>query len=134
MLFHADKVDVDFEIRGRRYRVPVGCEVEIPDEVAYVIASRGIQLAAGPSPEKGAQRVTSEVVARAPVSPLLRESLVSKEVAADELADASGEDPAAEGDEGEGDGESDDDAAQKTLAQLERQGIKVPGKPPGKRR
>lgn len=126
MIFHAHERDLDFVLDGRRYVVPHGHEVEIPDRVAYCIAGRGICLKPGPAPSgKRVDAVTSGPSALSPAEQ------AGVDVA-EELADVTGEDPPADG--AEADDDSDAMAAQRTADALERQGIRLPGRRPGKRR
>jgi hypothetical protein len=137
VLFHAHKHALDFELGGRRYVVPLGSEVDIPDHLAYVIAARGIPLAKGPS---GGPRVES--AKPEPTRPQLAAvaHTVSKSEAEDALADVTGEDPADEDDDGpagltvDADEDEDEaDVAERTFQQLQQQGIRVPGKRPGRK-
>jgi hypothetical protein len=136
MLFHAHKRPLSFELGKRRYNVPLGTTVDIPDHLAYCVEARGIHLAKGPSPS--GERVAGEEIRRSrpAVEP---EAIVDAKTAAEELADVTGEDPPAEDDERGAaaseadDEESDSDIAERTAAQLEAQGIRLPGSLPGKR-
>lgn len=49
-----------FEIGDRRYDVPVGGVVEIPDELTFVIERRGLPLVAAPDAEGPTARVVLE--------------------------------------------------------------------------
>jgi hypothetical protein len=136
MLYHAHKTALDFELGKRRYAVPLGATVDIPDHLAYCIKARGIHLAEGPSPS--GERVAGKEIAR-PCLVVAPDAIVDAKTAADELADITGEDPPAEDDEyaaatsDDAGDESDGDIAERTAAQLEAQGIQLPGRRPGKR-
>ena len=122
MIFHnPHKATLTFELGGKRHVVPHGHDVDLPGTLAYCVESRGLPLVEGPG---GGARVHSEIVEQRPVLPALAEVLPTSAEAAEELADLTGEDPIDPSD----DVSEANDAAARTLAALERQGIKVPGK------
>ena len=59
MLFHnASKLEQKFSVGNRAYAVAPGANVEIPDNLAYVVKARGMVLVEGPSPVEGAPVVS----------------------------------------------------------------------------
>lgn len=134
MIFHARDRDFDFAVGGRRYVIPRGSDVDLPASVAHYVKTCGIPLIPGSG---GGPHVDS--VAAVPlraVPPARAAEAPTPAEVAEELADVTGEDPPAEGSE---DGEADDpgedeDAAARAAAQLERQGIELPGRRPRGRR
>ncbi len=48
---------LDFTLRGKRYEVPVGGEVEIPDRLAFAVKGRGLPLAPVEGEASGEERV-----------------------------------------------------------------------------
>lgn len=141
MLFHANKHALNFELAGRRYVVALGEAFDVPDRFAYCIKAHGIAAAEG----SGDGAVVTSTAAERPrlVSIADKDEIVTPAMAAEELADLSGEDPIETDDEGVAiakgsdnepadDDISDDEAADRTLAQLDQQGIRVPGKRPKK--
>jgi hypothetical protein len=133
MLYHSAKHDLDFQLGGKRYVVPRGSEVEIPDHLAPIIRSRGLLLTEGSA--DGGPRVTPIEPAPRPAphmagQPSLREA--AQEMAA--IGDGDSEpDPDEVGTDGD-DYAGDEDAAARTVLQLEQQGVRVPGKRPVGRR
>lgn len=125
MLFRSHVRDLDFELGGKRYVVPHGSDVEIPDRLAYCVSLRGILLVASDGGGNVAVAVKSPPSRPPAPSPLPRVSVAE---AVEELADVTGEDMA-DDDSGEAE-ESDMDAARRTAEMLERQGIALPGRRP----
>lgn len=141
MLFHAHSRPLDFTLAGKRYVVPHGGEVEIPDAIAYCIQKRGIALTPGPSPKDNPPR--SHGLKPLPARPTPQREMgdvenIPPSEAAEELADLTGEDPSA--DDNDDDANDPDDesegiaAAEKTIEQLESQGLHLPGRRPKRKK
>lgn len=132
MIYHAHERDLDFVLGGKRYVVPMGAEVEIPDALKYAVKSNGLALKEGPS---GGERVASRRIEKK-FRPMLIDGgkKPTRAEIDEELADITGEDPLADDDEGDAEEAAQDvNAVQKAAEQLERQGIVLPGRKPRKR-
>jgi hypothetical protein len=143
--YHA-KQALSFEFHGKHYNMPAGSDVEIREDLEYAIESRGLLLHKGSAGKKAPLIKGGPMpVVKSTAPPMSKDEMVTKAVLADELADATGEDPqepdedgepkAAQDapDEGDTDESSDDEAAAKTMADLEAQGIQIPGARPGRK-
>lgn len=119
MIFHAAHRDLDFELGGKQYVVPKGSDVEIPDSLAYCVASRGIALVEGSGGGKKVKAAKPEPkkIPRSVPKTRLQEM-------AEELADVTGEDPS----EGDDEDFEDEGEAAKALESLQRQGV-LPRRP-----
>jgi hypothetical protein len=118
VIFHAHVRDLDFELGGRRYIVPRGSEVEIPDRIAYCIRARGLALAEGPN---GGERVKATAASR-PRPVAARATAVDGADLIDEVAGDDVDDDAAD---------ADDDptgAVTASLDSLARNGVAVQGR------
>jgi hypothetical protein len=126
VIFHLPKTHasaISTEIRGRIYTVQPGENVEIPEEVVYVIERRGLPLVQGKI--AGADVVASEKAPAPPPRPLPPGIEVGKirQAAREADEDEDGDGPALEGDDDEL--ESDEDPIKKTIAQLEKDGVET---------
>lgn len=116
--FHnATETTLRFEIDDERYAVPPGAQCEIPRKFAWVPAARGLPLTAGAAPTEGAQTVEPTVVSPSrPVYPPGVEVGPVRDQDDDE--DGSDEEPSGETSE----------SVDSAVADLERQGVAVPGR------
>jgi len=110
---------LDFELGGRRYKVPAGSEVEIPDHLDYCVPGRGLPLT--PCAGKSETAVRGEVVPPPAPPAALRQPVTEADEVDDELASVVGEDAPEEI------SEEDQSGLEKTVADLERQGVTLPG-------
>lgn len=73
MRFHSTAArQIAFDLLGHRHTMQPGDEIEVPDEHAYLVASRRLPLAAGKSPAESAGRARSVRLATQPPRPAPR--------------------------------------------------------------
>jgi hypothetical protein len=132
---NATQEPLSFDIRGVQYDVPPSGNVDIPEDLVYVVRARGLRLVKGASPSKDAP--LAKVIKLRPVRPKLPRGVelgpIRQKAREDnEDLDEGGDGPELEGDDADID--PAEDPIEKSVRQLEAQGVDLDALVGGRRR